>query len=348
MKHAVILPPPSQLKRLCSQTENQLNFIKTSRQKIVDILNGVDPRLLLIVGPCSIHDTAAAVDYAKKLKAFASQVEKDFLIVMRTYFEKPRTSTGWKGMLYDPNLDRSGDIAKGIQWSRELLLKLADLELPAATEFLDPLASSYYEDLISWGCVGARTTSSQPHREMASGLPMPVAFKNTTDGNVGVAVNAVLAADVRHSYMGMDDEGRVAAIYTRGNPHCHIVLRGSESETNYHPLDVASSLRLLEDAGLPPRLLIDCSHDNSRRCQKQQVEVFESVISQYIEGNTAIRGILLESNLNDGAQSLLSKPLSYGTSITDPCLDWESTQRLILWGSQKLKLMYGQCVNLSC
>ncbi len=338
MKQSVLLPSPEEIKSKYPCTGIQNNFIASSRKKIIDILNGSDTRLLLIVGPCSIHDCTAAREYAEKLKKLSTELENDFLIVMRTYFEKPRTSTGWKGLLYDPYLNQSCEIETGLSLSRQLLLDLADLELPAATEFLDPFTSLYYGDLISWGCVGARTTASQPHREIASGLPLPIGFKNSTDGNIDIAIHANLAAGMPQSYISLNDSGRPIARHTEGNPHCHIVLRGSEAGENYDPSSIELSLKKLESSGLPPRLLIDCSHDNSRRNPETQCIVFQSVLNQFIEGNSNIRGMLLESNLNGGSQPL-SNSLTYGISVTDPCLDWTSTENIIQWGSQRLKAL---------
>lgn len=335
MKSSSTLPSPQEIKNKYRSTEAQKDFIEKSRQIIIDILNGSDQRLVLIVGPCSIHDCSAARDYAFKLKELAKEFEKDFYIVMRTYFEKPRTSIGWKGLIYDPWLDQSFDIETGLNLARQLLLELADMGLPAATEFLDPFALHYYGDLISWGCIGARTTSSQPHREIASGLDLPTAFKNSTDGNIDIAIHGVLAASNPQSFISMNDDGKPIIRQTRGNPHCHVVLRGSAANENYDPESIEQAYKKLKTVGLQPRILIDCSHDNSKRRPEKQCKVFESVLNQFIEGNTAIRGMLLESNLLGGNQAI-TKQLIQGVSITDPCLDWESTESVIRWGSQRL------------
>ena len=325
------LSSPMAFKQEMPAKAHQLEFVQESRNQIANILDGNDNRLLVIVGPCSIHDLKAAKEYATNLRQLADEVSKSFFIIMRTYFEKPRTALGWKGMLYDPHLDGSNDIAAGIRQSRQLLLDLAEMQVPTATEFLDPLSPRFLGDLISWSCVGARTTESQIHRQLASGLPMPIAFKNSTSGNVNVAVKGVLTAACSHAFLSVDDLGHVAIVRTHGNPHAHIALRGGENCPNYDAHSIEKALELLRKNRLPERLIIDCSHDNSNRCQDKQKAVFDSVIQQFLNGNTAIRGLALESNLVAGNQRMpLDKSrLHYAVSLTDPCLDWEDTEALI-------------------
>lgn len=334
------LPSPQDLLRELNPTSEQRSFINASRNEIKNILNGQDPRLLLIVGPCSIHDPSAAKEYALKLKELRESIADTFYVVMRVYFEKPRTKMGWKGMLHDPWLNGSQDIATGMRWTRKLLLELADMNIPSAAEFLDPSSMYYLSDLISWGCIGARTAASQTHRQMASGLPMPTGFKNSTDGNVDIAINGILSASVPHSFIGMNPQGYPSIVRTQGNQDCHLVLRGGKRKANYDPQAISHALnRLRSTTDLPLRLLIDCSHDNSKRQHKRQIPVFQSVIHQIIEGNQNIKGILLESHLNEGNQSLVAdlSQLKYAVSITDPCLDWDSTEQLIRWGYAMLK-----------
>lgn len=330
---------PIELKNLCPIQTVQKDFIEKTRKDICHILDGNDPRKLLIIGPCSIHDIKAAKEYACKLKCLAKEVSDHFLLVMRTYFEKPRTVLGWKGFLHDPWLDNSNDTEKGLILTRQLLLELAQLEIPTAAEFLEPASSAYFDDLIAWGCIGARTAASQTHRQMASGLSMPIAFKNTTDGNVEIAMHGILSCTEPHSYIGIDPEGRVATLRTSGNRYGHLVLRGSDSKANYDPESVSYALKLLKKAHLPSRLLIDCSHGNCHRKLEQQCHVFQSVIGQIIEGNHSIRGLLLESHLNAGNQQMSGHPseLQYAVSLTDPCLDWSTTESLIQWGYRKIK-----------
>jgi 3-deoxy-7-phosphoheptulonate synthase len=316
----------------------QQQFIEKTRHEIKQIIEGKDPRLLLIVGPCSIHDTIAAKEYARKLHALAQSVSDTFLIVMRVYFEKPRTTLGWKGFLYDPWLDGSHDIPSGIRMTRRLLLDLAELEIPTAAEFLDISSAYYFGDLLSWGCIGARTAASQTHRQVASGLSMPVAFKNSTDGNVDIAINGVINASSPHTFIGMNAHGRLSTVHTSGNTHGHIVLRGGESKPNYDPESISYTLERLQKANLPACLLIDCAHDNSSRKHEQQALVFQSIINQIVEGNREIRGALLESHLFSGNQPMTNaSQLKYAVSLTDPCLNWETTEHLIRWGGSMLK-----------
>lgn len=325
---------PYLLKQELPLSANNLEFVQQSRHQIRRILDGEDQRLLLIVGPCSIHDITAAKDYAIKLRQISDNLSKSFFVIMRAHFEKPRTALGWKGLLHDPHLNGSQDITTGLHLSRELLLFMADLGVPAATEFLDPITSNYLGDLISWACIVARTSESQIHRQCASGLPMPVGFKNSTSGNVDVAVNGILAANCGHSFFGVNELGEISIVQTEGNSHAHIVLRGGESNSNYDADSIAYTIERLKTRHLPQHLVIDCSHDNSSRDYAQQALVFQSVIQQYVQGNTAIKGLSLESNLYAGQQnhSIDKSRLLYGVSITDPCMDWPMTEELLYWG----------------
>lgn len=333
------LPSYDDLKTSIPLTAKQAAFIERSRETIRNILNGTDPRLLLIVGPCSIHDLIAAADFASRLEQLSETVGSQFFIVMRTYCEKSRNSLGWKGMLYDPFLDGSHDIATGLAWTRQLLLDLADRQIPTATEFLDPLTAYYYDDLISWGSIGARTSSSQIHRQLASDLRMPMGIKNGTTGSLAAAINGIIAASHPHVYVGLNAQGTPAFVQSPGNRDVHLVLRGGEQGPNYDPASVAAALRGLEQANLIPRLLIDCSHGNSGKNHDNQPHVFQTVIRQIAEGNAMIRGLLLESHLHAGNQAFHrdSTELKYGVSITDACLDWSTTQSLIEWGATHLR-----------
>lgn len=340
--HALDTEPlisPHTLKQELPLTAKHLEFVQQSRQQIRRILDGEDSRLLLVVGPCSIHDITAAKEYAIKLHRLSSNISKYFFVIMRTHFEKPRTALGWKGLLHDPHLNGSDDFTAGLKLSRELLLFLATLGIPAATEFLDPITSLYLGDLISWACIGARTSESQIHRQCASGLPMPVAFKNSTSGNIDVAINGILAASCAHSSFGINEQGGISVVQTKGNRHCHIVLRGGESKPNYDADSIAYAVERLKKNHLPQHVVVDCSHDNSSRNYHQQISVFQSVIHQYVQGNSAIKGLSLESNLQAGRQSLLldKSPLLYGVSITDPCMDWPMTEELLYWGKSMLE-----------
>ncbi|MFI0434513.1 MAG: 3-deoxy-7-phosphoheptulonate synthase [Parachlamydiaceae bacterium] len=332
------LPSYFELKTTLPILPFQHHFIEESRQTIRSILNGTDPRLILILGPCSIHDPLSAKEFAIRLKDLRDTFSSQFFIIMRVYCEKPRTSCGWKGFLSDPLLDGSDNINLGIQWTRQLLLELASIKIPAATEFLDPLTAFYYDDLISWGSIGARTASSQIHRTLASGLEMPIGFKNGTAGDISAAVNGALTAIQPHTFIRISDNGKPMISRTKGNPDSHIVLRGGEGGPNYDPSSVSQALEKLEQAKLIPSLIIDCAHDNSGKRQELQSLVFQSIIHQFLEGNPNIRGIMLESHLKSGKQILTPNfsNLEYGVSITDSCLDWQSTCRLIQWGAELL------------
>ena len=297
-----------------------------ARKEVSDVLHGRDPRLMVVVGPCSVHDPKAALDYARRLGATAKELGDQLLIVMRVYFEKPRTTTGWKGLINDPHLDNSGDVNAGLRIARKLLLEVVDLGLPVGCEFLDPITPQYIADTVAWGAIGARTAESQTHRQLSSGLSMPIGFKNRTDGNVQVAVDAVRAAAVPHAFAGIDDAGMPAILHTTGNPDCHIILRGGHGMPNYHVPEVEDALVTLGVAGLPERLVIDASHDNSGKDPEKQFFAAGEIADQVADGNKSIVGVMLESFLVEGRQELVQgEKLTYGQSITDACMDWEDT-----------------------
>ncbi|MEJ7875375.1 MAG: 3-deoxy-7-phosphoheptulonate synthase [Solirubrobacterales bacterium] len=296
-----------------------------SREEITSILDRTDDRLLAVVGPCSVHDVAAAEDYASRLAEKAREIEGDVLVAMRVYFEKPRTTTGWKGMIYDPHLDDSGDVNTGLRKARGLLLSVLEIGLPVGCEFLDPIIPQYISDAVSWGAIGARTTESQIHRQLGSGLSMPVGFKNGTDGNVQIAVDAVRAAAASHAFTGIDPTGTPAILRTAGNSDGHVILRGGRSSYNYDSRGVADALAHLEEAALPERVIVDASHDNSDKDPARQRVVASNLADQIAGGNSAIVGIMLESFIVAGRQDLGSDELAYGQSITDACMDWETT-----------------------
>jgi len=322
---------PREVKERLAASPEVLAQVARNREVCRRILRGEDSRLLVIVGPCSIHDPVSAVDYAKRLAALSKEVEDRLFIVMRVYFEKPRTTVGWKGLINDPHLDDSGDMEHGILVARQLLLDVASLGLPAATEFLDPIIPQYIADLISWSAIGARTTESQTHRELSSGLSMPVGFKNGTDGSVQTAVDAMRSSRSGHSFLGIDQEGITSIIKTTGNPDGHLVLRGGRDGVNYHPAQVADAAAKLKKAGVPPAIMVDCSHANSGKDPTRQPEVWKSVLEQRAAGRTDIVGVMLESHLERGSQALEGDPskLRYGVSITDACLDWETTAEIL-------------------
>jgi 3-deoxy-7-phosphoheptulonate synthase len=323
-----VLITPDDLKRDIPLTEKAERTVVEGRQTIQNILDGHDPRLLVVVGPCSIHDVDAAIDYAGRLRELADQVSESLYIVMRVYFEKPRTTVGWKGLLYDPERTGQGDLAQGLVRSRRLLLNLAELGLPLATEALSPLAFSYLDDLVSWTAIGARTTESQIHREMASGLDMPVGFKNGTDGTISMAINAMKSASQCHHHLATDADGQPAMMTTPGNPNTHLVLRGGRGVTNYDAESIGQAAQALASAGLDAALLVDCSHDNAQKQAERQSDIAREVIAQKRAGNTRIKGLMLESFLAFGRQDD-GDDLTYGCSITDPCLSWEQTEALI-------------------
>ena len=310
-------------------------FIQKSRKEIRNALNGIDKRLVVIVGPCSIHDPEAGLEYAEKLAKLNDRISDNILIIMRVYFEKPRTTVGWKGLLNDPSLNGTHDIETGIQKCRKLLIDVAKLKLPAATEFLDPIFPQYSADLVSWTAIGARTTESQTHREMASGLSMPVGFKNATDGGLQVALDAIISAQHAHSFLGIDEAGRTSIIKTTGNEDVHIILRGG-TKPNYDPETIQTTIQKISTNIIDRRVMVDCSHGNSNKDYRKQPIVFENVVNQYLQGNKQILGLMLESNLLEGNQKLSDEPLIRGKSITDGCVSWETTEELLIKTNKKM------------
>src|SRR5882757_3890880 len=325
------LPSPGALLAELPKTEAQGEFVTRARRDIHQLIFTDDRRFLLIIGPCSIHDLEAGRDYARKLAALAREVADRVMIVMRVYFEKPRTTVGWKGLVMDPHLDGSHDIAEGLRVARSFLRDVLDLGLPTATELLDPITPQYIADLICWSAIGARTAESQTHRQMASGLSMPLGFKNGTDGSITTAINAIKAAGQPQTFLGINLEGASSAIVTRGNPDCHTVLRGGASGPNYSPIHIAQTEQLLAKAGLPKAILVDCSHDNSAKQPERQPEVLRALLTQVAAGNTSIMGAMVESNIGAGSQPFPQpkEKLRYGVSITDGCIDWPTTEALI-------------------
>ena len=321
---------PNELRKELPETEEVAHLVADSRKHIQRILRNEDKRLLVIAGPCSLYDHEATLEYAAKLRALQDEVSDKFLLIMRTYFEKPRTTLGWKGMLYDPHLDNSYDIEEGFRRARGLLVSIGNLGLPAATEFLDPIVPQYLADLVSWAAIGARTTESQIHRQMASGLSMSVGFKNSTDGNLFSAIDAIKAASSAHSFMGIDENSKVVIAETRGNQYGHLVMRGGANGPNYGSEYVAFARVLLDKASIPNGIIIDCSHANSHKDHKRQREAFLDAAEQIRHGSELISGVMLESFLYEGSQQL-SKPqdLQYGVSLTDKCIGWEETEELI-------------------
>jgi 3-deoxy-7-phosphoheptulonate synthase len=322
----VELTPPERLLDELQLGPERVKAVVSAREQVVEVLHGRDERLMVVVGPCSVHDPKAALDYARRLAGQAKEFGDQLLIVMRVYFEKPRTTTGWKGLINDPHLDGSADVNAGLRIARKLLLEVVDLGLPVGCEFLDPITPQYISDTVAWGAIGARTSESQTHRQLGSGLSMPIGFKNRTDGNIQVAVDAVRAAAASHAFAGIDDSGAPAILHTTGNPDCHIILRGGHGMPNYHVPEVEDALVTLGVAGLPERLVIDASHDNSGKVPEKQYFAAGEIADQIADGNKAIVGMMLESFLAEGRQDLRpGEKLTYGQSITDPCIDWEDT-----------------------
>ncbi|MBC8018741.1 MAG: 3-deoxy-7-phosphoheptulonate synthase [Verrucomicrobia bacterium] len=330
---------PADLRQVFPLTASRAEFVNKSRERLKEILHRRDQRLMVVVGPCSIHDPDAAVEYARRLAALARRVDDQLLLVMRVYFEKPRTTVGWKGLINDPDMNGSHLISKGLGIARSLLLKITELDVAVANEMLDPITPEYVADMISWGAIGARTTESQTHREMSSGLSFPVGFKNGTDGNLQIAMDAMKAAQHPHSFLGINREGRTSIIQTTGNPDVHIVLRGGSRKVNYHPEDIALTEDNLKKNGLFPTIMVDCSHGNSSKDYQKQPEVLESVVQQVLDGNNSISGVMIESNLEAGSQKIASdlNQLKYGVSITDACLDWTTTENILLAAHTRLQ-----------
>ena len=319
-----LLPPIAHLYEL-PISDTAADLVHQTRQEIADLVHGRDKRLLLIIGPCSIHDPEAALEYARKLLPLRKKYEKELLIVMRVYFEKPRTTVGWKGLINDPHLDGTFDINFGLRQARRLLLALNDMGMPASTEFLDMITPQYYADLIAWGAIGARTTESQVHRELASGLSCPVGFKNGTDGNLKIAIDAIGAASHPHHFLSVTKAGHSAIVHTAGNADCHVILRGGK-EPNYDSGHVKAAAEELTKAGVTPKLMVDCSHANSRKDYTRQMEVAQDVAQQLRDGENNIMGLMVESHLVAGRQD---KPEVYGQSITDACIGWDATEEML-------------------
>jgi len=321
---------PDQIKDQLPQTKEQARVVASSRHAIEDILTGRDRRRVVITGPCSLHDEEATLEYARRLRKLQEDTAEKLLLVMRTYFEKPRTTLGWKGLLYDPRLDGSYDIDNGIRISRRILTEISTIGLPAATEFLDPIVPQYLADFVSWAAIGARTSESQIHRQMASGLSMPIGFKNATDGNLEIALDAIRAALSSHSFLGIDRHGKVIIAETRGNKYGHLVMRGGSSGPNYTSEYVAFAEVLLRKAQIPNGIIIDCSHANSHKNHKRQRETLLDIADQIRSGNKSIAGIMLESFIKEGKQSIGAPGgLQFGLSLTDSCIGWEETEELI-------------------
>jgi 3-deoxy-7-phosphoheptulonate synthase len=338
VREIVRLKPPSTVKAEAPESAAATRTVVEGRETVRRILAKEDPRLLVVIGPCSIHDTQAALEYATRLDQLRRELAERMFIVMRVYFEKPRTTIGWKGLINDPHMDGSYDIELGLRRARKLLLEIAEMGLPAATEFLDPIVPQYIADLVTWAAIGARTTESQTHREMASGLSMPIGYKNATDGSLQIAIDAMHSARTPHSFLGIDQDGATSIIRTAGNPFGHVVLRGGRGRSNYDPESIAEAQAQLRKHGLPEALMVDCSHANSGKQHAKQEEVWQSLVAQRAAGNTAIIGAMVESHLLEGSQPIPKDlaQLRYGVSVTDACIGWETTERMLRHGFEKL------------
>jgi len=330
---------PDKIKAEYPLTQQAVDTVMNGQRTIKNILDGSDPRLFVVVGPCSIHDVKAAREYAERLKALADEVKDALYLVMRVYFEKPRTSVGWQGLIADPYLDDSYNIEEGIRCARQLLLDIANIGLPTAGEALDLVTPQYIQDLFSWTAIGARTTESQTHRKMASGFSSAVGFKNGTNGDYGVAINAILAASHENNFVSINPEGKVAIVRTKGNPHTHIVLRGGHSGPNYDVKHIAACEKQLIHAALPANIMVDCSHANSHKKPENQLLVMDDIARQIQDGNRSIKGIMIESNIHGGNQSIPQNlsDLAYGVSVTDACIDWQTTETSLITLCNKLR-----------
>jgi len=330
---------PKELHEVLPVTQLAGEAVDQGRKAVRNILDGKDKRILVVVGPCSIHDTEAAIDYAKRLKTLADEVSETILIVMRVYFEKPRTTVGWKGLINDPHMDDSFSVEEGFHIARKLLIDISELGLPTSTEALDPISPQYIQDLISWSAIGARTTESQTHREMASGLSCAVGFKNGTDGGLTVAINALQSVANPHRFLGISGKGKVSVFHSAGNSYAHVVLRGGNGKPNYDSVSVQIAETELRDAGLVPNIMVDCSHANSNKNHDLQPLVLENVTNQIVEGNTSIMGVMIESNIGPGNQKIPKNlsDLTYGVSVTDACIDWDTTVNTLRNMHEKLK-----------
>ncbi len=338
IRSATPLVSPKELKAELPITPQAEQTVVEARRTIRNILRGRDRRMLAVVGPCSVHDAEVAYDYAGRLARLAAHVEDEIFVVMRVYFEKPRTRLGWRGLILDPALDGSYDIRRGLRTARHILLRINEMGLAAGSEMLDPLVPQYTSDLVSWASIGARTTESPTHREMAGGLSMPVGFKNGTDGNIDVAVNALVSSMSPRSFIGIDNEGRTSVLETSGHEDGHMILRGGKDGPNYHDESIEDTVNAMQEARVEPRIVVDCSHGNSRRDPTRQQKVLRSVIRQRLEGRTEILGFMIESNLAFGRQEIPDDPskLAYGVSVTDACVDWEKTEELLLGARKRL------------
>lgn len=334
-----VLITPQKLKDEMPLTGSALESVQKDRGTIFSILDRTDPRLFVVVGPCSIHDPGAAIDYANRLKLLSEKVSDNLFLVMRVYFEKPRTSIGWKGLINDPYLDDSFKIEEGLRIGRKLLLDIVNVGLPTSTEALDPISPQYIQDLISWSAIGARTTESQTHREMSSGLSSAVGFKNGTDGGLTVAVNAMQSVSSPHRFLGINAQGQVSVVTTKGNPYAHVVLRGGSNGPNYDSVHVAQCEKTLEDGGVSSNIVIDCSHANSSKNPDLQPLVIKDITRQILEGNKSIIGVMLESFIKAGNQTIPKNlnDLKYGISVTDACMDWETTEKSIIEMASKVE-----------
>ncbi len=334
-----ILITPAELKREIPLSEKAREVISQGRTEIENILERKDHRVIVVVGPCSIHDLKAAQEYAVRLKALAEKVSDTLLIVMRVYFEKPRTTTGWKGLINDPFMNDSFKITDGLHIGRQLLHDILEIGLPTATEALDPISPQYMQDLIAWSAIGARTTESQTHREMASGLSSSVGFKNGTDGSLTVAINALQSVASPHRFLGINSDGNVSVVTTKGNPYAHVVLRGGNGKPNYDSVSVSICEQELKAAEIAPNIMVDCSHANSNKDHNLQPLVLDNVTNQILEGNKSIIGVMIESHLNGGNQKLSSNAdeMAYGVSVTDACIDWETTETSLISMADKLR-----------
>lgn len=331
ISQTAVLAAPEYLAREVARTDEQAAFVAKAREQIHQIIFGDDKRLLVVIGPCSIHDVEAGRDYAHKLKALSDELSDRLLLVMRVYFEKPRTTVGWKGLIMDPNLDGTDDIPTGLKVARQFLRHVIDIGLPTATELLDPITPQYIADLVCWSAIGARTTESQTHRQMASGLSMPLGFKNSTSGDIQCAINAIKAAMQPQTFLGVSQQGLASAITTKGNPNCHVILRGGSDGPNYSSEHTAAAEGKLRNNDLLPAIMVDTSHGNSNKDHNRQPAVLEDMVQQVVAGRTSIIGAMVESNLKEGNQKLKSghEGLEYGKSITDACIDWETTEKIL-------------------
>ena len=337
---------PTDLRLVYPLSVEASEFVSVSRTQIKNILKGQDRRLMVVVGPCSIHDPKAAIEYGERLAALSGELSDQLFLVMRVYFEKPRTTIGWKGLINDPDMNGTHLISKGLGIARGLLCTITGMKLPVATETLDPITPEYMADLLSWGAIGARTTESQTHREIASGLSFPIGFKNGTDGNLQIAIDAMKSALHSHSFLGINREGKTAIIQTAGNPDVHIVLRGSNKKPNYMPEDIKKTEDMLEKSNLFPTIMVDCSHGNSAKDHERQPLVMQEVLDQITAGNRSISGVMIESNLEAGSQNIPAdlSQLKYGVSITDKCIDWKTTEQMLRNAHKQLKACGGRSI----